>query len=330
MPQGLRRVPRLYRGIDVMLFRAHCQRRLRCYLKKKPDLIHGHGWLFGGMQAYEMARRLEIPLVITLHGWSLDRYGEANTPDFWPELSKANAIICQKSTAAGKLEGWGFRKDSIFQCVGPVNIPSAAVSVKLNQAANPVLCFVGRMDAMKRPQLLLEALPLIRQRLPNVLARFVGDGPMLPALKSLVARLNLIDAVEFCGWVDDVSSTLRGASVFVALSPHHNSSDLSLLEAMAHGLPVIATESPGIRDVIAHKENGLICQGEPDALAAAILTCLQSRNIGHQLGLAARDFVRSVASTDSVTELHERVYKLLIGRTDPARHVRPPFQNMTL
>jgi glycosyltransferase involved in cell wall biosynthesis len=314
---GLKQMsPRLARWFELAQFKRFCLTEAYALTNSgTPVVVHGQTWTFGGQQARLLARRIDAPFVVTLHGWALDAC--QSPPGYWTALQEASAIICQKTTAAGKLESWGFPKDRIFRCLGPVDLLSSESEPRqLDRPDRPIICLVGRLDKMKRPELLLETLPLIRERFPNVLARFAGDGPRLATLKRLTRDRDLAANVEFCGWVEDVPQLLRQSAVFVALSSHHNSSDLALLEAMAHGLPVVVTESPGIHDVISHGVNGLVCAGEPAAVAAGIQSCLASMDISRRLGEAARAYVAEHATAEIAAALHQEAYaRALLNRS---------------
>ena len=130
---------------------------------------------------------------------------------------------------------------------------------------------VGRLVASKRFDLLFKAFATLKDQYPEWTVTVLGDGPMRAELESLCAQLGLVGRVSFTGFVTDPYQHLRQASLFV-LSSDYEGFPNALCEAMACGLPVIATDSSGgIREIIRNGENGLLVPpGDEKALAAAM------------------------------------------------------------
>ena len=323
LPQWAKRlVPSWSRRIELASYGRFCQRQvLECdreaCSQKEVLIVHGHTWLFGGKQALRSAHNVGVPVVITLHGAQLQDPNEQFPPPYFAELQSASAVIVQKTSALRKMIAWGYPSERTYMCVGPVNIPPES-EIRTAARAKDV-CFVGRLSNLKRPSLLLKALPLILQDLPDTRAHFLGDGPLLQTLRREAAALGVADRTKFYGWVDDVTAVLKTCDAFVALSPFHNSSDLSLLEAMAHGLAVIVTASLGIEDLIDHNRNGLICDGHPKALAQAVLRCLPDYQLRCQLGRSARKTAIEKASFDNVMKKHLTIYRSVIVTANKSR-----------
>ncbi len=142
-------------------------------------------------------------------------------------------------------------------------------------AAVPCLVAVGRLTRQKNHALLIDAVAELRTRRPLRL-EILGDGPLRLDLETRIARLGLEDTVALRGHVRDVPERLAAADLFV-LSSDYEGLPLALLEAMAAGCPVVATDCPhGPAEVL---ENGrwgrLVPVGQTDALAAAILSALE-------------------------------------------------------
>ena len=141
------------------------------------------------------------------------------------------------------------------------------------------LMFVGRLEDQKNPSLLLDALV----GLDGVKLTVVGDGPLRPSLEEQARRLKL--CVEFRGTVDHVilPELLNRSEAFV-LPSRYEGTPKALLEAMACGVPVIATRSPGITGVVAHDQNGYLCGISVPEIRAAIRTVLRDITLRERLG----------------------------------------------
>jgi glycosyltransferase involved in cell wall biosynthesis len=145
--------------------------------------------------------------------------------------------------------------------------------------------FVGRLEAQKRPSLLVQALAGTRWRLT-----IVGSGPLGPALAEEAKERGV--GVRFEGNVahGDLPGLLQRAAVF-CLPSRYEGHPKALLEAMACGLAVVATDAPGIRDVLRDGETGLLCKPEPRALRSALESLLDDPERRAALGRAARRWI---------------------------------------
>lgn len=178
--------------------------------------------------------------------------------------------------------------------------------------ARPRLLFVGRLARQKNLALLLEALVGVSERFDTLL---VGDGPLENELKGAVAKMGLMN-VRFWGRADgqEVVETYRDADVLV-LPSEREGMPLVLLEALAMGLPIVATDVPGSRDVVVHGENGLLVPpGDPDALREALLTVTGDPDLYRRMSASSLRLAEKYSWEAIGTEL-ERVY----SRTNAAR-----------
>jgi glycosyltransferase involved in cell wall biosynthesis len=153
----------------------------------------------------------------------------------------------------------------------------------------------------------------------------VGDGPCRDELQRLAAELGLHEQVSFLGEVRDIPNLLARASLFVLPSLTEGIS-LTLLEAMARGLPVIATRVGGNSEVVVAGENGILVRPEaPADLARAIIGLLVNPSEGHRLGLAGRRRVEEHFDVRRMVAGYEALYlEPSRGKSPkPVRHARP-------
>lgn len=119
-----------------------------------------------------------------------------------------------------------------------------------------------------------------------------GAGPLEPELRSLATELGIEDRIHFLGWIEDVPALLAGVDG-VLLTSRNEGTPLALVEAHAAGLPVIATDVGGVRDVVEHRRTGiLVTPGDPAAVADALRELGASPALRHEYGNAARLRVR--------------------------------------
>jgi glycosyltransferase involved in cell wall biosynthesis len=165
------------------------------------------------------------------------------------------------------------------------------------------LLYVGRLEKHKGLDVLLPALAKVTSALKWKL-RLVGDGPEWPAIAAHAARFALIDRVELCGWQgwNTLPEMYRNADIFV-LPSHTDDMPAALLEAMATGLPVVATRVAGAGEAVLHDETGLLTPpSDSDALADALTAMMADPTRWETLGRKGRARVENYYSWKNVAE----------------------------
>jgi glycosyltransferase involved in cell wall biosynthesis len=152
----------------------------------------------------------------------------------------------------------------------------------------PVVGNVAALTGHKDHATLIEAMALLRPRVPEARLVVAGEGELRPALEALVRERGLPDRVVFAGFRHDLDRLLPAFSVF-CLSSHLEGLGTSLLDAMAFGLPVVATTAGGIPEAVEDGQTGcLVPPGDPAALAEALATLLRDETRRRVLGEAGR------------------------------------------
>ena len=158
-----------------------------------------------------------------------------------------------------------------------------------------VILFVGRLEPRKGVLTLIQALPALRRDHPQARLVVCGDGPQRPAATDLVRALELADAVDFAGALDEQAkrALYRQADVFCAPSAYGESYGLVLAEAMAAGLPVVAAANPGYRSVLVGEgARGLVTPGDPHLLAQRLSLFFSDEALRLRLSRWGRDAAR--------------------------------------
>ena len=181
------------------------------------------------------------------------------------------------------------------------------------------LIFVGRLAAVKGVPVLLDAVAAVRKEHPDVALTLVGDGPERGWIETRAAELGIADAVRITGYLsqDRVASELAQAGLFV-LPSFAEGVPVVLMEAMATGLPVIATRIAGIPELVEDGVSGrLVPPGDADALAAAIGELLSDPGRADAMGEAGRS--RVVSDFDQVSEAAKlgRLFDAAHGKKGP-------------
>ncbi len=186
---------------------------------------------------------------------------------------------------------------------------------------------VGRFRPEKAQEVLIAAVARLRPSWPDIRLRLVGDGPREEELRGVASALGVSDLVEFLGHRDDVPRVLRDADVFV-LPSRIEAAPNAVLEAMAAGLPVVATNVGGIPEVVTSGLNGLLVPPDDEKrLAGALFQLFDDPSQAERLGLEARrhvqthySFAQMVAQFEDlyVAELARRGYRT--ASSDVGRH----------
>jgi len=265
----------------------------------RPVLVHAH-FGRGGALALPIARALRVPLVVTFHGGDATKdshYRRCIPPTvFRRRLAalqrEAALFICVSDHIRDSLLARGFPPDKLLVHRYGVELDPAASERECAGEGKEVL-FAGRFVEKKGVAVLLEAMrlldPAARPRLV-----MVGDGPIAEPLKAISAPLG---NVEFTGWLPnaELRQRMRGALAVCVPSLAASDGDAEglpnvVLEAMAEGVPVIASRHAGIPEAVEHEISGLLVPpGDPDALAAGLRRLVQEPELGRRLGFRARE-----------------------------------------
>ncbi len=154
----------------------------------------------------------------------------------------------------------------------------------------PNILFVGRIEKRKGLRYLLRAYPAIKQRVPGARLIVVGDGRLREAQREYASRFEPGDVV-FTGYVPDAEKRrlLRTCQVFCAPSTGQESFGIVLLEAMAAGRPIVASDIPGYRDLVDHGREGLLVPPkDSEALAEAVCRLLLEQELSQVMGRLGR------------------------------------------
>jgi glycosyltransferase involved in cell wall biosynthesis len=174
-------------------------------------------------------------------------------------------------------------------------------------ASGPAM-FVGRLSPEKDIHTLLQAAAIVVAEEKTFRLHLAGDGPIMPDLQRVADELGLGDRAVFLGQTRNVAAAMAGASLFV-LSSLTEGVSLALLEAMAMGLPVVATRVGGNVEVIADGETGLLVPPQsPEALAAALLKVYRQPELARMMGEAGRRRVEADFDAKRMVARYEALY----------------------
>ena len=268
-------------------------RWMRALRRTNPSLLHAH-FGFSARVPVRLARRLDLPLVITYHGADITiaRMRRVDRTDRELAFAEASRIIAVSEFIATRLRAAGAPADRVV--VHYIGVDTDRFRPGAAEREADTILFVGRLVAKKGLAHLLGAMPKIQAAVPAAKLLVVGDGPLRPRLETAARGLN----VRFLGvrTPAQVAELMRRCAVMCApfvVAPSGNAEGLGMttVEAQASGLPVVASPSGGSTEAIVDGRTGFVVPATPDALAAKLIQLLQDPALRQTMGTAARAHV---------------------------------------
>lgn len=210
-------------------------------------------------------------------------------------MDRSSRVICCSNYMArevGKLFGGGSGGIKVI----PNGVDARSLRVGSGTApespkgpGGPVIAFLGRLVPEKGVQVIIEALPMIRESHPGAVLAVAGRGPFEEELKKLASQHGVADHVIFIGFVDDTGRNRLLAQASVAVFPSiYEPFGIVALEAMAAGTPVLVSDTGGLAEIISHGIDGLkVPPGRPDQLARYVVELLDHPALAQRLGRKA-------------------------------------------
>jgi glycosyltransferase involved in cell wall biosynthesis len=295
--------------------------------RQRIDIIHSHHYSPFVYSALAKLLRPAVGLVFTEHGRLSDAPPSMKRRVVNPLLSKLpNAICAVSQDLRQHLIDSGFparRIEVVYNGVPdlPPPTPCTRRGVRASLGVpddDTLILSIGRLDPVKNFPLLLCAFANVLRRDPNVWLAIVGDGPERADLEQQVRDLSLYEHVKFTGYRQDVSGLLAAADVYVNSSVFEGVS-LTILEAMAAGLPVVATAVGGNPEVVAHERTGLLASSASASIADAIHRLAVDDQLRRRFGAAGRARVAQDFSMDRMMARYAELYQMYSANRNSAR-----------
>ena len=283
----------------------------------EPDLVHLHSSKAGF--AGRLALRGRLPTIFQPHAWSFEAVRGPVKPAAvaWERTAArwASAILCVSEAERARGEEHGVHASwhvipngvdlDMWSEAAPSDRGSARTSLGLED--RPTVVCVGRLCRQKGQDLLLEAWPLVRGSVPDAQLVLVGDGPDEAAL-----RRQAFDGLVLAGRRSNVADWLAAADV-VTLPSRWEGMSIGMLEAMASGRSVVASDVPGAREALDGEAGAIVPVGDAAALGQAIAARLGDAARAAAEGKAARQRVERFHDLRTVTAAVAELYGELLG-----------------
>lgn len=294
---------------------------LRLIREKEVAILHTHEFFMNTLGL--VASRLSgVPLVATVHGES-----------YYPDRLRRRLAYRLVGRFAGQMvavsehiqrlliEGIGIHPTRVRVVPNGVASHPVLPGAKLDEIRKglgldpqaKVVATVGSLYPVKGHRYLLEGAVEVIRRWPDVMFLIIGRGTCREDLQVQARRLGVADHFQFLGQREDVPRLLAISDAF-ALPSLSEGMPLALLEAMAGGVPAVATNVGGVAEVLENGKSGLLVPpGDSSALAKAILSLLEDEEQARSMGETARKVAENRYSLMHMVQAYETIYKMLIG-----------------
>lgn len=270
-----------------------------------------------GVEVMKACEKAKLPLIVHFHGFDayrndvLETYGERYKELF----QKASKIVVVSKDMFAQLVKLGCPKEKIQQITYGVDADLFCPPTTLQTREHFIAC--GRFVPKKSPLTTIRAFAMVYDVHPKAQLTFIGDGELLKDAMSLVKELNLQENVHFKGVLSptDVASELQKHGIFIQHSVQSEQNDsegtpLSILEAAAAGLGIVATKHGGISDVIESGKNGfLVEEGDAEGMAKQMLELFNNEALRVQFGTQARETIlKGYKQSDYIATLQKLLH----------------------
>ena len=276
-----------------------------------------------GAFVHEACEQAALPFVVHFHG--LDAFGrellERWQNHYQAFFKTAAQLIVVSQAMRDQLIKFGAPAKRVV--LAPYGVAVEVAAVAAPAKAGPTFVAVGRFVEKKAPHVTLAAFGVVHRQVPSARLVMIGDGPMLGACREWAAKQGLAGAVTFAGVQSraEVSRQMAASGIFVqhsvtAVNGDSEGLPLAVLEAGAHGLPVVATRHAGIPDAVRDGVDGvLVAEKDVKAMALAMLRLAQNPALAAQLGASFCTRVRAHYSRHcAITRLQSLLLAAADGR----------------
>jgi glycosyltransferase involved in cell wall biosynthesis len=287
---------------------------------KHPVLIHAH-FATDGCNAMGLARALNLPLVVTFHGYGVTM-DDAHLPKGFirrRDLLKAQAakFICVSEFMRAQAIAKGFPSEKMVVHYTGIDLQVFSASPTISRSS--VVLFVGRLVPKKGCEYLIRAMACVQKTMPEARLVVIGDGPLRQQLELQAA--SALKNYQFLGEqkAEAVREWMNRAMVFGAPSVTAESGDaegfgMVFAEAQAMGLPVVSFANGGIPEAVADEQTGFLVREKDDqALAAKILLLLSNRELWTRMSQAGPVRAKRLFDIRTQATSLENVYKTVLS-----------------
>ncbi len=275
----------------------------RSLSSEKFAIVHAH---YGGRSVRWLARATGASVILHVH--SVVDESKGLEPITIP-AGGANLVVADCQAMADRVRG---AQTKVVYLGAPVPGEANRPKKSSGHTAETIIGTVGRLAPIKGLTHLIQALALLRSEFTGLVLEIAGSGPLRSSLEQQARELGLANQVRFLGWLDGMAPVLARWDVF-ALASVQDGFPIAVLEAMAAGLPVVATKVGGLREMVEDGQTGwLVPPGDPSALAERLRALLLNPDQRCTMGMAGQARVRNRLSEKDMVTATAAIYNELL------------------
>jgi len=290
--------------------------------QQQIDMVHVHGTR-ANTNVLWAARSLQLPLIYTIHGWSFHeglnpmmKRARIAAEKFITRKAQVNICVSEANRQTGLQAFGSFHAEVIRNGVNLQKFDPAVIYPDVKTAAgipadHLVVGYIARMTYQKDPVTMIRAFAAATQQVKDVTLLMVGGGELKQTAIDTAQALGIADKVVFLDFRQDVPAVLKAMDIY-CLPSLWEGFPIGVLEAMAMGKAVIATDVDGTREAVTHEQNGLLVPpANPEALTAAMVRLLQDFYLRKQLQQKAVKTIQTTYNVTGMTRRIENIYEAI-------------------
>jgi len=293
------------------------------FLRKDFDIIHCHFGPAGNIGSFLKQAGCQTRVITTFHGYDVTKYVKEHGPDVYKRLFGNGDLFTYNSEATReRILALGCPSERMVKLPMGINTDRIAFAERKVSGDEQInILSVGRLIEMKGREYAIKAVTKIIGKFPNVRYNIVGDGPLRESLEKLINDLGSAHAISLLGWVgsDKLDSLYKSSHIFLHPSVKAGDGNMEgqgvvLLEAMAYGLPFVATNHGAFCETVgAGFSDMLVPERDVDALAERLEYLITNRQTWPGLGKNGRAHVRQHYDIKLLNQKLAQIYHDLIN-----------------
>lgn len=274
----------------------------------RPTLVHT--WMFhANVLGRVVGAAMRLPVVCGLRSAEFEKSPWRVALDRATNHLATHTVAVSQATLEVGVRRDGVHRERASVIPNGITLPSRAATLEGIGRGQPIIGAIGRLERVKDHATLIHAFARVHAECPNARLEIVGRGPERGRLKRLARELRIEDQVTLRGEVPDALNLTSGWDIYVQASVSEGM-PRAVLEAMAAGLPIAATDVGGVRQAL--DCTGIIVPARaPHLIAQAILTLLKDVALCRELGAAARRRVETQFSQQAFARSHFELYRAI-------------------
>lgn len=294
------------RGLDLKMISS----LYKLFINEKPDVIHTHRYAMQYVIPAAVLARVPIR-VHTIHNVADKEVGKLQRKLHWYffEFLKVIPVAISPLVKNTVIEEYGFSENKIPMIYNGIDLKKCLIKEQYQHENVLKIINVGRFTEQKNQIGLIESFKIVNEKAPNTVLQLIGEGELEKELRHKVKELELENVVEFLGLQPNIYQYLYQADIFV-LPSSWEGMPITIIEAMATGLPIVATKVGGVPDMVEEGITGLLVEKNINQVAEALLKLVYDSKLREKIGNEAKKSAKRFSSEEMALK-YSTLYKLV-------------------